>query len=69
MDPDFQGLRRFLEAMRDRNVLTLWFDKEINGGEYRTAWMDYFARNNRVLSLIDTRPTKVAVAGTSEHVG
>jgi hypothetical protein len=48
---DFRQLRDFLAVTRNRNVLTLWFDNELGAGSYRTAWIDYFARNNRVFSI------------------
>jgi hypothetical protein len=52
--PDFRPLRDFLGATRDRNVLVLWYDNELNSGAYLIAWINYFARHDRVWSLIST---------------
>jgi hypothetical protein len=54
IDPDFQRLRNFLDATRDHDVLVLWYDNELSSGAFRTAWINYFARHNRVWSLIST---------------
>jgi hypothetical protein len=54
IDPDFSRLRRYLGSIKDRDVLTLWYDNELYAGAYRTAWINYFARRNRVRSLIST---------------
>ena len=54
IDPDFRRLRSFLDATRDRDVLVLWYDNKLYSGAYRTAWLNYFARHNRVRSLIST---------------
>jgi hypothetical protein len=54
IDPDFRRLRSFLDATRDRDVLVLWYDNKLYSGAYRTAWLNYFARHNRVQSLIST---------------
>jgi hypothetical protein len=54
MDPDFVRLKTFLSSTRNRDVLTLWYDNEANSGAFRTVWLSYFARRNRVRSLIST---------------
>jgi hypothetical protein len=54
IDRDFRRLRSFLDATRDRDVLVLWYDNKLYSGAYRTAWLNYFARHNRVQSLIST---------------
>ncbi len=52
IDVDFQRLRNFLGETRNRDVFVLWYDNELYSGAYRTAWINYFARLNRVRSLI-----------------
>jgi hypothetical protein len=54
IEPDFRCLRNFLGETRDRDVFVLWYDNELYSGGYRSAWIDYFARYNRVRSLIKT---------------
>src|SRR5450755_1554623 len=54
INPDFLRLRNFLYATSDRDVLVLWYDNDLFSGAYRTAWINYFARHNRVWSLIST---------------
>ncbi|KZD20651.1 hypothetical protein [Tardiphaga robiniae] len=60
MDPDFQSVRRYLEALHGRDVLVLWSDDDVGGGEFRTSWFNYFARDNRVRSL-------VPIVGSTRH--
>jgi hypothetical protein len=54
IDADFSRLRTYLGPIKDRDILTLWYDNELFQGAYRSAWIDYFARRNRVRSLIST---------------
>jgi hypothetical protein len=54
ISPDFLRLRNFLYATSDRDVLVLWYDNDLFSGAYRTAWINYFARHNRVWSLTST---------------
>jgi hypothetical protein len=62
MDPDFGRLKTFLSSTRNRDVLTLWYDNEANSGAFRTVWLNYFARRNRVRSLISTTSGAVDAA-------
>jgi hypothetical protein len=68
IDADFQQLRDFLAVTRDRDVLTLWFDNELGSGSYRTAWIDYFARNNRVVSANATQTSKLSADSIVEKL-
>jgi hypothetical protein len=65
VDSDFQRLRNFLGETRDRDVLVLWYDNELYSGAYRTAWINYFARHNRVWSLIRTSSGQVDESAAS----
>lgn len=52
MPAEFQELRRLLENTRGREILLLWSDNVINGGEFHAGWLSYFARDNRIRSLV-----------------
>jgi len=54
IDPDFHRVRELLGATSGRDVYLLWVDSEMYSGSYRTAWLEYFARNNRVIPMIAT---------------
>lgn len=68
IDSDFRQLRDFLAATHDRDVLTLWFDNDLGSGSYRTSWIDYFARNNRVLSGNAAENAKLSGAEVAEKL-
>jgi hypothetical protein len=65
IDPDFRHLRNLLDATRDRDVLVLWYDNELYSGAYRIAWINYFARHNRVWSLISTTSGEIDESAAS----
>ena len=68
IDADFRQLRDVLAAISDRDVLNLWFDNDLGTGSFRAAWIDYFARNNRVVSINSSHSAKLTVDAIYEKL-
>lgn len=61
IDSDFRQIRNWLGRIKDRDVFTLWYDDQLYSGAYRTEWINYFARHNRVWSLITGQASAEAI--------